>query len=406
VGERRAEREVAVRSGSKDVLLRLQRRPFVASRVPVRLASHAQLPGWAAGGPRDAPLVDAIEHASRSTPWTPVRRLPLDFQTYHPQGFARLGDRLFLSSVEVIEAPQRYPEPVGGYDRTPGRGRGHLFELSLDGRLLGHIELDEGTIYHPGGIDYDGESLWVPVAEYRPEQPRDRLSRRLQHAARGRGVPRRRPHRRRGPRPRQRRAARRLVGLAHVLQLDVPGQAARPHAEPRALRGLPGLRVRALPQGGVHRHHRVHRADRREVRTRRHRRREPRARHARRRGSRAALLDRRARRDAQPRRPRDRRHDAAHVRRARRPGGGRGHRTARAHARPDATAAARADASASSRGGSAVASPATAPRRRSARRQSPSWGLDAIAPILAYDSEIMGDISTGGTAPTTRSTAS
>jgi hypothetical protein len=23
-------------------------------------------------------------------------------------------------------------------------------------------------IYHPGGIDYDGESIWVPVAEYRP----------------------------------------------------------------------------------------------------------------------------------------------------------------------------------------------------------------------------------------------
>jgi Family of unknown function (DUF6454) len=69
----------------------------------------------------------------------------------------------------VLEAPVRYPEPVGGYDRTPGKGRGHLFELTLDGRLVRQIELDEGTVYHPGGIDYDGRSLWVPVAEYRPD---------------------------------------------------------------------------------------------------------------------------------------------------------------------------------------------------------------------------------------------
>ena len=23
-------------------------------------------------------------------------------------------------------------------------------------------------MYHPGGIDYDGRHIWVPVAEYRP----------------------------------------------------------------------------------------------------------------------------------------------------------------------------------------------------------------------------------------------
>ena len=140
-----------------------------AALAAALIAAAAVLPGWAAGGARDAALVDAIERATRSTPWTVVQRIPLDFETHHPQGFARVGDRLFLSSVEVIEPPQRYPEPVGGYDRTPGKGRGHLFELSLDGRLLNHVELGEGTIYHPGGIDYDGRSLWVPVAEYRPD---------------------------------------------------------------------------------------------------------------------------------------------------------------------------------------------------------------------------------------------
>ena len=144
------------------------RTAVAAALAAALITAAAVLAGGALGGPRDAPLVEAIERASRSTQWTVVRRLPLDFETYHPQGLARVGERLFLSSVEVIEPPVRYPEPVEGYDRTPGAGRGHLFELSLDGTLLRHIELGERTIYHPGGIDHDGESLWVPVAEYRP----------------------------------------------------------------------------------------------------------------------------------------------------------------------------------------------------------------------------------------------
>jgi len=120
-----------------------------------------------AAAPTD-PVVAAVQRLSRSTAWSVARSIPLQFPTYHPQGLARVGDRLFLSSVEVIEAPVRYPQPIGGYDRSPGRGVGHLFELDLTGRLLRQITLGEGTIYHPGGIDFDGRHLWVPVAEYRP----------------------------------------------------------------------------------------------------------------------------------------------------------------------------------------------------------------------------------------------
>jgi len=115
------------------------------------------------------PVVAAVQQLSRSTAWSTVRSVALRFPTYHPQGLARVGDRLFLSSVEVIEPPVRYPRPIGGYDRSPGRGVGHLFELDLAGRLLGQTTLGEGTIYHPGGIDFDGRDLWVPVAEYRPD---------------------------------------------------------------------------------------------------------------------------------------------------------------------------------------------------------------------------------------------
>ena len=144
-------------------------RTAVAAALVAVLIVVVALVSGAAGAPRDDALVDAIEHVSRSTPWEIVRRVPLDFQTYHPQGFARVGDRLYMSSVEIIEAPQKYPQPIGGYDRTPGKGIAHLFELSLDGRLLAQTTLGEGIIYHPGGIDYDGQSLWVPVAEYRPD---------------------------------------------------------------------------------------------------------------------------------------------------------------------------------------------------------------------------------------------
>ncbi|QKW05933.1 hypothetical protein HUT18_05535 [Streptomyces sp. NA04227] len=137
---------------------------------PAESLSAADSARAADGAPsaRKTPLVEAVSKLTRSTQWTEARRLKLDFPTYHPQGFARVGDRLFLSSVEVIEAPVKYPQPVDGYDRSPGKGRGHLFVLDLQGKLLKDIVLGEGNDYHPGGIDTDGRSLWVPVAEYRP----------------------------------------------------------------------------------------------------------------------------------------------------------------------------------------------------------------------------------------------
>ena len=66
---------------------------------------------------RDEPLVEAIRDVDRSTSWQLVDRIPLDFETYHPQGLAVVGNRLFLSSVEVIEPPVQYPEPDEDGDR-------------------------------------------------------------------------------------------------------------------------------------------------------------------------------------------------------------------------------------------------------------------------------------------------
>jgi len=110
----------------------------------------------------------AVSKLDRSAAWTQVDKIKLNFPTHHPQGFTRVGDRLFMSSVEIIERPVKYPAPVDGYDRTPGKGVGHVFELDLHGNLVHDIVLGEGIVYHPGGIDADANSLWVPVAQYRP----------------------------------------------------------------------------------------------------------------------------------------------------------------------------------------------------------------------------------------------
>jgi Family of unknown function (DUF6454) len=122
-----------------------------------------------AGAQRDDdPVVRAVEQLTRSNQWTLRDSVPLSFPTHHPQGFARFGDRLFMSTVEIIERPVIGPTP-DGYDRTPGRGVGHLLVMDLQGHLQADIVLGEGHKYHPGGIDVDQDgTVWVPVAEYRP----------------------------------------------------------------------------------------------------------------------------------------------------------------------------------------------------------------------------------------------
>ena len=117
---------------------------------------------------RDAAVTKAFAATTRATAWTLVQRLPLKFPTHHPQGFALVGDKIFMSSVEILEPTVKFPQPVGGYDRTPGAGVGHVFVMDRQGNLLRDIVVGEGTMYHPGGIDFDGRSVWVPVAEYRP----------------------------------------------------------------------------------------------------------------------------------------------------------------------------------------------------------------------------------------------
>jgi hypothetical protein len=113
-------------------------------------------------------LGDRVLSLTRESSWTLAGSVPIAFRTHHPQGMVKIGDALFVSSVEVTVRTKRFPAPVGGFDRDAGEGVGHLFRLDLQGNLLSDLRLGEGSIYHPGGIDFDGTSIWVPVAEYRP----------------------------------------------------------------------------------------------------------------------------------------------------------------------------------------------------------------------------------------------
>jgi hypothetical protein len=121
----------------------------------------------APGGTRSI-VADRVMGLTRDSPWKLVASVPVGFPAHHPQGMVKIGDTYFVSSVEVRVRTRRFAEPAGGYDRDTGEGAGHLFKIDRDGKLMADLALGEGTIYHPGGIDFDGTHIWVPVAEYRP----------------------------------------------------------------------------------------------------------------------------------------------------------------------------------------------------------------------------------------------
>ncbi len=74
----------------------------------------------------------------------------------HVQGIDVRGDQLWISSV----------------DRDGRRGLLHRVALP-SGEMLNATEVHEGERYHPGGIALDGDSIWVPVAEYKPRSSAD-----------------------------------------------------------------------------------------------------------------------------------------------------------------------------------------------------------------------------------------
>ena len=77
----------------------------------------------AAAVPADtrAVLAERVVKLTRDSFWKPVASVPIKFTTYHPQGMVKIGETLFVSSVEIQVRTKRLVEPLDRYDRDTGR---------------------------------------------------------------------------------------------------------------------------------------------------------------------------------------------------------------------------------------------------------------------------------------------
>ena len=120
----------------------------------------------------DNNVIKAFKQLTRQNDWRLVRKTKLNFNAFHTQGMVKIKEYFYVSAVEVTEPTKTLSESDHLWDftvtRTAGKGRGWLFKFDQTGNLIDKVELTNGDAYHPGGIDYDGEYIWVPIAEYRP----------------------------------------------------------------------------------------------------------------------------------------------------------------------------------------------------------------------------------------------
>ena len=89
--------------------------------------------------------VEVIEHAQL------LGALDLEGELFHVQGVDLDSRHIWVTSV----------------DRENRKGYLHEFDRAT-GRFLRRLELTDGDRYHPGGISLYGRSIWVPVAELKP----------------------------------------------------------------------------------------------------------------------------------------------------------------------------------------------------------------------------------------------
>jgi hypothetical protein len=79
-----------------------------------------------------------------------IRQVPLKFSTYHIQGLDITEQFYFVTSVDTKQS------------------RAWLFKIDrTNARLISRVELTDGALIHPGGLQYDDRYLWVPNAEYK-----------------------------------------------------------------------------------------------------------------------------------------------------------------------------------------------------------------------------------------------
>lgn len=116
----------------------------------------------------NAALTSKLMSLTTQSEWVLTDSIVLPWNVHHTQGMVKVKEYYYISSVEIQERTTQYAKPIGGFDRSEGVGVGHIFKVDSQGNLLKDLQVGEGTMYHPSGLDFDGQYIWFAVAEYRP----------------------------------------------------------------------------------------------------------------------------------------------------------------------------------------------------------------------------------------------
>lgn len=141
---------------------------LISFTIPSAMNLSAQHAGSRKHISDKSPMYKKLSSVTASSRWKQISVTPLLFPTYHTQGITKVNDFFYMTAVKVTRWPKHFNKIINGFDRDNGEGIGYLFRFDSEGNLSDSIRLGEGVIYHPGGIDYDGNYIWVPVCEYRP----------------------------------------------------------------------------------------------------------------------------------------------------------------------------------------------------------------------------------------------
>ena len=95
-------------------------------------------------------LAERVTALTRNAVWKLVASIPVRFRTFHPQGMVR--DRRDV--LRVVRGGQG--------SRGWAEGSAICTRSTAAGNLVADLTLGEGNIYHPGGIDYDGDEHLGP----------------------------------------------------------------------------------------------------------------------------------------------------------------------------------------------------------------------------------------------------
>src|SRR6266404_5706072 len=74
-------------------------------------------------------VAERVTKLTRASSWTRVAAIPITFRTFHPQGMVKIGETLFVSSVDG--------------KRDAQVGVGHLFKIDMTGALIADLRLGE-----------------------------------------------------------------------------------------------------------------------------------------------------------------------------------------------------------------------------------------------------------------------